>query len=282
MRYVLYSATGCARCNVVKNYLKENQIPYVERDMKADGKEDFKKFYSANRSSITRGQDGIEFPILTDGEEIRQGIGESIAFLRAGKNLDGFFSLGSLHKEWVDGIFPSSGKPSQVEDFLHVLRYLKKNSMKLQVETDGRNSPILQEILTEGLADTVIMNVVGPAALYSRILGTEVDISDIQNSMALVTQCSNYQFQTTVVPIVRQKELLEISYLTPQEISETAKFIEEGTGSKKNPYLIRFFRPNEVKDERLKSIDSLTSLLSYRTVARGYQVLTEIEKIENS
>ncbi|TGE32943.1 hypothetical protein [Desulfosporosinus sp. Sb-LF] len=280
MSYVLFTATGCTRCKIVKAFMAKNGIAFEEKDMKAEGKDEFKKFYSANRCFITRGQDGVEFPVLTDGEEIRQGIGATIAYLSAGKKLDGFFCVGTLHKEWVDGIHPCSGNLEYAEEFLEVLRYLKGNAMKLQVETSGRNSHVLNQIFVEGLADRVIMNVVGPATIYSKIVGKPVDVSDIQKSIALVAQFPSYQYQTTVVPVIRQEgDMPEISYLTPGEIAETAKFIEEGTGSKKNPYLIRLFKPAESKDERLKSIEPLTSLFPYRTAARACQVLTELEKV---
>ncbi|MCO1603327.1 hypothetical protein [Desulfosporosinus nitroreducens] len=165
------------------------------------------------------------------------------------------------------------------EEFLKVLRYLKGNAMKLQVETSGRNSYILKKILEEGLADEVIMNVVGPATLYSQILGKAVDVEDIQKSMALVAQFPSYQYQTTVTPVIRQGgEAPVISYLTTAEIAETAQFIEEGTGSKKNPYLIRLFKPAESKNELLKSIEPLVSLFPYRTAARAYQVFTDLER----
>lgn len=280
MSYVLFTATGCTRCKIVKSFMAEKGIAYEEKDMKADGKDDFKKFYLANRCFISRGQDGVEFPVLTDGEEIRQGIGASIAYLSAGKKLDGFFCVGTLHKEWVDGIHPCSGDLENAEEFLKVLRYLKGNGMKLQIETSGRNSHVLNQILEEGLADKVVMNVVGPAVLYSQILGKAVDLSDIQKSISLVAQFPSYQYQTTVVPVIRQEgDAPEISYLTTGEIAETAKFIEEGTGSKKNPYMIRQFKPVESKDELLKSLEPLSSLFPYRMAARAYQVLTELEKV---
>ena len=70
MGYTIYSVTGCVRCKIVKGFMEERSFDFVERDMKADGEEDFRKFYAANRRSIYRGTDGIEFPILTDGREI--------------------------------------------------------------------------------------------------------------------------------------------------------------------------------------------------------------------
>lgn len=280
MSYILFTATGCTRCKIVKKFMTEKGIEFAEKDMKGEGKEEFKKFYAANRGSLTRGQDGVEFPVLTDGEEIRQGIGASLAYLRAGKGLDGFFAVGTLHKEWVDGIYPGSGNLQYAEEFIEVLKYLKKQGMKLQIETKGENSQLLSRILGEELADKLIMNVLGPAALYSELLGKPADITDIQKSIALTAQFPNYQFQTTVVPVLRQEgDVPEVGFLTKEEIAETAEWIERETGSKKNPYLLRVFKPAESKTEALKAAVPPPSLFPYRTAARAYQVLTELEKV---
>ena len=197
MSITIYSATGCTRCKIVKGFMNDKGIPFEEHDMKAEGKEAFQKFYSANRKAIFRGPDGVEFPIIADGTEIRQSIAATIAYLHAGTKVDAFFSVGTLHKEWVNGIHVSGGNPEHAEEFLEVLRFLKKNNMKLQIDTNGKNADILKRILDEGLAEVMIMNVLGPRQLYNTIMGEEVDIEEIAKSMALVTQFPEYKFQTS-------------------------------------------------------------------------------------
>ncbi|MGI6227750.1 MAG: hypothetical protein ACOYJ1_16035, partial [Peptococcales bacterium] len=204
MEITIYTATGCARCKIVKAVMEERGISYIEKDMKAEGKEEFQAFYKANRSAIFRGPDGIEFPIIYDGENIRQSIGASIAFLYSGKKLDGFFTPGILHKEWVDGIHVSGGNPEYAEEFLTVLRYLKDHNMKLQMDTNGKNSAILQKILDENLADVMIMNVLGPQELYSQIAGEEIDIDDVKASLAIIANFPKFKVETVVTPVVRQ------------------------------------------------------------------------------
>lgn len=279
MSFTIYTATGCTRCKIVKQLMNERGIAFEEQDMKADGKEAFQKFYAANRKAIFRGPDGVEFPLLHDGTAIRQGIGASVAYLHTGSKMDGFFSVGTLHKEWVDGIHVSGGNPAYAAEFLEVLRYIKKsNNMKLQMDTNGLNSTILEQILTEGLADVVIMNVLAPKELYSQIAGQDVDIAEIEKSISLVTKFPEYKFQTTVAPVVREDG--EISYLTAKEIGAAAKLIAEATGSMKNPYLVKLFKPKECKDARFKGVEALSAeaLLPYRTAARSHQVFVEIEK----
>ena len=279
MSNLLFTATGCTRCKIVKSFLDEQGISYTEKDVRSDGKEEFQAFYKANRSSIYRSPEGIEFPIFTDGVEIRQGIGATIAYLHAGSKLDGFFRLGKLHREWVDGIHISGGNPQWAEDFLAVLRYLRSQHLKLQLETNGKNSGILQKVLEEELAQLVIMNVLGPRSLYHKILGEEIDFKEVEESIRLLPRFAQYQFQTTIVPVKRGEEK-GLSYLTPEEIGETARLIEELTGSKKNPYLLKRFQPNQVEDKSLRTVEPLAAglLFKYRTAARTYQVLAEVEK----
>jgi hypothetical protein len=85
-----------------------------------------------------------------------------------------------------------------------------------------------------------------------------------------------------VAPVVRQEEGTQrIRYLTPEEIAETAKLIQEVTGSNKQPYLLRLFDPGTASDQRMKSVEKMppNALFPYRSAARRHQVLTEIEKI---
>ncbi|MEL7563276.1 MAG: hypothetical protein AAGU27_00050 [Dehalobacterium sp.] len=276
MNITIYTATGCTRCKIVKSFMEQQNIMYVEKDMKAEGKEDFQAFYKANRSAIFRGPDGIEFPIIYDGENIRQSIGATIAFLHSGTELDGFFSVGTLHKEWVNGIHISSGNPDYAEEFLAVLRYLKGHNMKLQIDTNGRNSAILKQVLDGNLADILIMNVLGPQQLYSQLAGQDVDVEDIKTSLAIVPSFPTFKIKTFITPIEREDRT--ISYLTPEEIGQTAKLIEEGTGSKKIPYLLKAINPKEANNVKFKTLEPLSNLFPYRTKARDYQVFTDIEK----
>jgi pyruvate formate lyase activating enzyme len=281
MTNTIFTATGCTRCKIAKKFMAEQGIDYEELDIKAEGKDAFGQFYRQNRSAIFRGKEGVEFPVFTDGTAIRQGVGVVVAYLQADTKLDGFIRRSELSKGWIDGLHVSGGDPSRVDEFVNVLNCLKKNGLKLQLYTNGKNASVLGKLLENGLGDRVIMDVKGPVTLYDKILGEEIDPSEIKKTMTLVTRFPEYEFQTTIVPVVRQKgESPEINYLTPEEIGETAKHIEDATASKKQPYLLRIFDPEISADERLKSVEKLppNALFKYRSAARKHQVLTEIEK----
>ncbi len=258
--------------------MQENKIDYDEFDFKAEGKDAFAKFYRTNRKDIFRDKDGVEFPVFTDGDEIRQGVSVIIGYLISKEKLDGFIGRSSLHGEWIDGFDISGGDPAQVESLTTVLSYLKSASLKIQVTTNGKNASVLEAIIDKSLCDSVLMEVQGPVGRYVQLVGREIDINELKQSIKLTASAPEYGFFTTIMPLENEGDRLE--YLAPEEIGETAKLIEEATGSKKHPYQLRAFDPRSSADDRFKTIEGLPSsaLFKYRTAARRYQVMTEIEK----
>ena len=281
MGNTLFTATGCSRCKIAKKFLDERGIPFQEMDIKAEGKEPFAQFYRNSRSSVYRGKEGIEFPVFMDGTIIRQGVGVVIAFLHAGTRLDSFIGRSDLSHGWMDGIHVSEGDSAWTDDLVKVLGYTQKHGMKLQFDTNGKNASVLQKLLEQGLGDRVVMELKGPLALYHTLLGEELDPQEIHRTMDLVTKFPEYRFETTVAPVfVQEGESGGIRYLTHGEIGDTAKWIKEVTASNKQPYVLRVFDPETSPDQRFKSMEKLNpnALLRYRSAARKYEVLTEVEK----
>jgi len=278
MGNTIFTATGCARCKITKRFMQKDNIPYEEFDFKAAGKDAFAQFYRANRSEIFRDKDGVEFPVFTDGSQIRQGVSVIIGHLIAGDRLKGFIQRSILHGEWIDGFNISSGDPAAADDLLRVLGFLKQNGLKLQLACNGKNSAVLAKLLDQGLGDRLIMEVKGPLALYSTLCGEEVNDEDVTQSIALASRFPQYEYFTAVAPLARPDG--SIGFLTPEEIGATARLIEESAGSKKNPYTLSTVNHKAATDERFKSLAPLASsaMFKYRTAARRYQVMTEIQK----
>jgi pyruvate formate lyase activating enzyme len=204
-----------------------------------------------------------------------------IAHLVAGKSLNGFFTHGRKHGQWIDGISLSGGDPAHGEEFLEVLIYLKKQGFKIQIDTNGVNADLPASVIEHKLAECIIMEVKGPLDLYGLLLQQPVDPAEIEKSILLVSKYSEYSFVTTIAPIVRQPgDPPEISYITPEEIAETAKLIKTVTGDNRQPYGLRFFDPKNSNDERLRTCEALTqsTLFKYRTQARKHQFKTELLK----
>ena len=278
MENTIYSATGCVRCKITKDYLKENNITFEEFDFKAEGKAAFAKFYRSNRSQIFRDKDGVEFPVFTDGKNIRQGASVIIGYLTAGNDLSGYISRSLLHGEWIDGFDISKGDPDQLNNLAAVLKHLKKNGLKIQAICHGPNADVLEKILDPGLVDRLIMEVKGPPELYGQLTGRELDADELSKSIELAAKFPEFQFFTTIAPLKRVDGTID--FLTPKEIGSTARIIETASGSKKNLYTLKPFDPSSVEDEQLKNLEPLPAsiMFRYRTQARRYQVMAEIEK----
>ena len=71
MSITLYTVTGCVRCRMVRQFLKERSQTYRSHDTLGEGKLAFHSFYQANRQKIYRGADGVEFPLYCDCEATR-------------------------------------------------------------------------------------------------------------------------------------------------------------------------------------------------------------------
>jgi len=279
MSITIYSATGCVRCKIAKQFLKERGLTYRDHDALGEGKAAFRSFYQNNRQKILRGPEGVEFPIYYDGEVIRQGLPAVVAHLVAGPTLNGFFKHGKRHGQWLDGIHISDGDPVYGSDLLEVLMYLKSRSFKIQIDTNGVNADLLASVLESKLADCVNMEVKGPPELYESLLHQPVDPAEIEKSIALVSKCSEYRFVSTIAPIVRGKsDSAQISYLTPEEVAEAANFVKKATGDNRQPYWLRPFDPKTANDEKLRTLEALNqnTLLKYRSKARKHQFKTEI------
>jgi pyruvate-formate lyase-activating enzyme/glutaredoxin len=280
MPLTVFSAPGCVRCKIIKQALADRGLAFEDHNALGDGREAFKVFYQQNRANIYRSPEGVEFPVYYDGEVIIQGIGPVFAHLAAGPALKGFFKPGVLHGQWVDGIDVSSGDPGRSVEFLGVLGYLKKQRFKLQLETNGINAELLEETLRRKLVDRIIMHLKGPLEVYPKILGRAVDPKEIKKSISLVASCEDYQFVTTIMPIVRdaEEDPAGISYITPEEVAETAHLIQRVTGDNRQPYFLSLFDPKSTEDERLKGAEALpqNAVFPYRTHARRFQVKTEI------
>ena len=279
MSITIYSAPGCLRCKIVKQYLADAERAFQDFDALGEAKERFKAFYRNNRGKIHRRADGVEFPILCESETLKQGLPMVLGYLIAGSALDGFFRPGLLQRQWIDGIHISGGNPVQSEAFIEVLIFLKRQNLKLEIETSGLNAALLKQVLEQRLADRVVMEVKCPVELYA-LLRPRVDPEEIKRSIALVSNSESYQFYTTIAPIVREMaDGEQAGYITSEEVGAAAELIKIAAGDSKQPYRLKVFDPRTAEDAKLKEFEPLSKneLFKYRTMARKHQFKTELD-----
>jgi pyruvate formate lyase activating enzyme len=272
----LFTAAGCARCNIARKFLQARRIAFEEHDALSGGKERFAHFYRAHRNVVVRGKEGVEFPLFVHGDVIRQGVAAIVAYLHAGRALDEFIGRSAHIKNWVGGIYLSAGDPAAVHELETVLVFLKGSGLKLRLDTDGRNPSVLEYLHAQAIGDRVVMDLKGPQGLYGTLLGCAVDPSDISRSMVAASTFPDRRFETRVAPLADPAGGLR--YMTPEEIGAAAHWLKEATGSPKQPYFLKWFNPANCADESLGSVEALApeALFRYRTAARRHQLSTEI------
>ncbi|MCP4021360.1 MAG: hypothetical protein GY729_05915 [Desulfobacteraceae bacterium] len=269
----LFTATGCTRCTIVKNYLQARSIPFEEQDIKANGKEAFKVFYKENRKRIFRGSEGIEFPIFFDGDRIFQGVGVILAYLMADDRLAGFVTRSDLSQGWISGLNIHNGNLNDKDAFLSLIGLLKDEGLMIQMEADGRNSHLLETIVKSRLIHRLIFYLRGPVRLYEQITGTGLNKEDLARSLSVLTPSLDYKIILPVCVFIREND--RPGYLSPEEAAEAAQFAEEITDTKKHPF---FIEPVEPKSELILPPLLSPALFKYRTLCRRHMVLCDILK----
>jgi pyruvate formate lyase activating enzyme len=271
MKYSLFSATGCRRCKIVKSYLEEHNIEFSEFDIKADGKEKFNAFYRLNRSSIYRGEEGIEFPLLFEGEQVVQGVGVIVAFLKNKELLGEFVSRSDLSQGWVSGLSIGTGYPSLNNNFIDLILFLKDHGLQTCIETDGRNSHLMNRLIESKLIDKLIFNLYGPAAIYEEVSGSPISEEELSKSLSLLSNCPEYQIILSLSPFWRDGKNKDI--IEPDEAARAAAFVEKATGKKTHPFFIK----EDISGQEKAALPEF-NIFKYRTACRRYMVKSEILK----
>lgn len=188
-----------------------------------------------------------------------------------------FFEYLDSRKGWIDGIVICGGEPTIQPDLIGFLYKLKEKDFAVKLDTNGSRPRILRYVLERGLVDYVAMDVKGPEELYGQITNSDMDFDRIKNSIELVSKFPNSEFRTTIVPVRRNAE---ITFMTPEEIGNTAKMIYDYTGNGEHKYFLQLFVPRkgELIDSKFEEFPETPQELLERgkIEARKYLYNTEI------
>lgn len=108
----------------------------------------------------------------------------------------------------LDGVVISGGEPLLYPELVPFLRKVRALGYQIKVDTNGTNPSLLQQIVEEGLADYVAMDIKNAPAFYSATCGIpKPDIGAIEASRSfLMSGKIDYEFRTTVVAGLHTKE----------------------------------------------------------------------------
>lgn len=154
-------------------------------------------------------------------------------------------------KKFVDKIVISGGEPTIEKDLIEFIKKLKRIGLEIKLDTNGSNPDILRELKENQLVDYVAMDVKGPIEIYPPLIGKDnINEDDLKLAINLVSQFPDYEFRTTLFPILEGEK---IRWMTPEEILKISKWIYQTTGSNEHKYFLQPFiapKKEEVIDER--------------------------------
>lgn len=143
----------------------------------------------------------------------------------------------------LDAVCISGGEPLMSLDFDFV-RKIKEMGFKIKVDTNGSFPERLKKLIDLELVDYVAMDVKGSREDYSRIVGVDVDLSKIEESIKIVNDFDGgigvsghggmgwSEFRTTVVGRLHSRESL----------IEMVKWMNEVCGERPKRFFLQGFK----------------------------------------
>jgi pyruvate formate lyase activating enzyme len=152
----------------------------------------------------------------------------------------------------VTGVVICGGEPTLQPGLVPFIKKLRERKLAVKLDTNGSHPRVLEQLLAEELVDYVAMDVKGPRFLWPATAGVEGHEAAMSESMNLVARFPQYEFRTTVAPVVRGDG--EITFLTVQEMAAAAKFIASAPGGMHKYYVQKFVpRKDGLLDKRLEA-----------------------------
>lgn len=273
MGSILYTAPDCIRCKIVKDFLAEKRQEYRAVDFKGDT-ETFNKFYRTYRKAIYRNPEGVEFPLFQDGDVIRQGSGEILAYLLSGHGLEGCVTRSDMLHGKISGLYPSQCPDGQEENFQTLVRRLAEGGLQVWLQTDGRKPELLEKLLC--VKNThVLCNMVGGAEATTKIFGGAPSADELGATIRLVSDTPDGAVRFLVMPLPDGNGW---SWPRREDAAAAAKMVAAACGQPTLPYTIVPVTPEMPWDTRgLKPLPD-ENLLMYRSAARQHLFKAEIAR----
>ncbi len=116
--------------------------------------------------------------------------------------------------KFLDGVVVSGGEPTIWSGLFPLLSELKALGISVKLDTNGSCPEVLSEVLSEGLAAHVAMDVKArfDAEVLMRCTGAAVNPEVLRRSVALIREkAPSYEFRTTYVPnLVSKADMLAL------------------------------------------------------------------------
>ncbi len=116
----------------------------------------------------------------------------------------------SKRKKYVQAAVITGGEPTIHEELPWFIESLKKEGIKVKLDTNGSNPKMLTELFSKKLLDYVAMDIKSSLDSYDEATGVQIDIAQIKESAQLIQSSAvPYEFRTTVVPGLHNLDTME-------------------------------------------------------------------------
>ncbi|MDO5536933.1 MAG: hypothetical protein Q4F72_05350 [Desulfovibrionaceae bacterium] len=273
MGITLYTAPDCIRCRIVKAYLADKNIPYDTVDFKGDA-QTFNTFYRANRKAIYRNPEGVEFPLFSDGEVVRQGSGEVLAYLLSGHAMEGCVTRSDMLHGKISGLYPTRCPDDQEDNFVTLVERLSAGGLEVWLQVDGRKPALLKRLLAVKNVH-VILNAVGGPEFTEQTFGGCPTKEELAESISLVTGTPDGLVRFLAMP--KEKDGAWI-WAERADAEAAAKMVAAACGKPTLPFSIMAAVKEMPLD--LHGLEPVTDqdLLMYRSAIRRHLFKADIVK----
>lgn len=111
-----------------------------------------------------------------------------------------------IRKNILEGVCITGGEPTIQGDLPDFIKRIKDLGLAVKLDTNGTNPDMLEKLLVENLLDYIAMDIKAPLEKYKEVVGRNVRLEDIQRSSELARLLADYEFRTTVLPVLHSRE----------------------------------------------------------------------------
>ncbi|MBQ0027818.1 MAG: anaerobic ribonucleoside-triphosphate reductase activating protein [Lachnospiraceae bacterium] len=106
----------------------------------------------------------------------------------------------SKRRNIITGLCISGGEPTLQPDLLDFMARVKRQNILIKLDTNGYRPDILKDVIQNGLADYIAMDIKAGRNNYSKASGIAIDISQIEMSVDILKSSGlPFEFRTTCV-----------------------------------------------------------------------------------
>ena len=115
---------------------------------------------------------------------------------------------------WIDGVVITGGEPTIHDDLQNLCQKINELGLLVKVDTNGTHPVIIKELVKERFVNYIAMDIKAPLTeeKYSRVSGvnSKAVLENIKETInALLKLNIDYEFKTTMVPTLHEKEDIE-------------------------------------------------------------------------